>query len=697
MRMKVSHPSYPDNDFYILSHTPDVEAQVNRLGPVQAVATALDWPERVHGYHGWTDTVNSLWWPRGGDNFASVVLLLDDERRGLLHNTASQQVTGTASNIDPRPYVILSAMLAPAEGATPGETYTPAGIAAAVEIETELLAWKLYPLPPVKLTEIDSSDTFVGLWLCPLVDLRYFWRCGQPLPREGGSSSSGAGTSFPVWRIDPTDDEPGWMPPLRDYPQDSGEPPHYVQIEGNGTHREVGANTDRGKAADVQARIENWRVVCRDVRSGYNAPPGADQHTTFTGILADYPAAGVDDAGALQVPYSATIATGGQGYEVGDAVTLVGGAGADAVVEVTAVSRLGGVVTGIAVTDAGAYTTPPDNPVETDHATGTGLTLTCAFAVPSYHGDAVRLADVVGNRVSGGELETADRDRLVPHKVNVLFRCRGDDHFYSKIVVRANVAAYPTAVGDLTEDTNGLGTDERNWVPKAVLGAEVSGRTPDDNEAAELLAKAKQWAFLYWRWRARMGFWKIPLLAPVIPNGHAAMIRWDFQSDNFCTTYIGIDGVEGTLDGPPPPRDGMWAYIDGEGADDLKGQYAWTEYRQKDGEAGFERADPYYRTGTVEGVNDEAETDNPLREDAEKVAVPVGIVVWAKPGVPFLNVATGKVEDGWRFTCPSLIQIVRVLETTVRNAQGHVRGYVMRYDPATGAVSDWQECWVYGL
>ena len=77
------------------------------------------------------------------------------------------------------------------------------------------------------------------------------------------------------------------------------------------------------------------------------------------------------------------IASGGTGYvsgDVGTVLTVVGGSGTAATLTITAVAA--GAVTGIAVTAAGAYTTPPTNAVAvTGSTTGTGATFNLIFTL----------------------------------------------------------------------------------------------------------------------------------------------------------------------------------------------------------------------------------------------------------------------------------------------------------------------------
>lgn len=617
MRFKVSHPHYSLYDFYLLSYNEVIEAQINRLGPTEIINSAYDWPRKSPPFQGWTDTINSLWWPRGADNFSSCILLLDDARVAKIKALIDAQVNADYSYQSVRPYLTLHAMLAPKEGATPGEGYNPANIAAIsttnraiAATETELMAWKLYPLPPVPLTDVDASDTFQGMWLLPLVDLRYFYRNVPLNKREGGSSSSAVqgGLEFPLIDID-HEEQPDWMPPLRAYPDDLAGPLHYEAIPNNGTHPEIDPIWSWGPAADKQARMENWRVVCRDVRSNYNAEDGQTQHTEFTGVLADYPDA--------------------------------------------------------------------------------------HDAVRSYHLDACRLAAVTGNVIAGGLCDQEVVFDFVARKLQFLFRINSDNTAYS--ILLYTTTGGPTLRTQFYPDNNGPGIEERTHVPKVFLGPVASSRYPEGTHYDDLLTAARQWALLYHLWRRKQAFFKFPGIAPVIPNGHAAVIKWDFSANDMSTTYVAVEGVEGTDDdGITNEREGRWGRIDGEGlaTDGLAGWYAWTELEDADGtfsvmENGI--------VGTVQGVNGEEETFQPARDDADKVGVPIGFRVFMKPGTPYLDIDTGTIFDHFRFTTADIMQPVRIIPGGRTNSRGEVEGYVLRYNPDTGDVEDWQLCWIKQL
>jgi subtilisin-like proprotein convertase family protein len=81
---------------------------------------------------------------------------------------------------------------------------------------------------------------------------------------------------------------------------------------------------------------------------------------------------------------SATAVAGGSGYNVGDLLTVVGGTGAAAQLQVTTVS--GGAITGVELVDPGSYTANPTSPAGVTDVT-----------TPSANGATVNLA--FGNRV----------------------------------------------------------------------------------------------------------------------------------------------------------------------------------------------------------------------------------------------------------------------------------------------------------
>lgn len=535
MRLFLSNPSVDaEFGFYVNALTADVESQINRLGPAEVIARSLGGDPSA-----WPSRINQLVWPRGADTFACCLLTLTDEQADQVESSVLAQASSWTEG-DPRPYLVLSALLAPAEGASAAESYAPADIDP-VAVETELVGWKLYPLAPVRLPEADVDDDYGGMWLLPLVDARYFWRL-TPLNSGGSGSGSGSGSYHTV------DDPPAagnWMPDLRAWPDDTSPPANYVEIENNGTSRGIGPWTSRGVAADQQAAMENWRVVCRDVRSNYNAAPGATQHSSFTGVLSDYP------DGPTEVSFLASfdVDDGGSGYEVGDTILVSGGTSTySSRLRVTGVDDLGAVLAGT-LTNEGAYSSPPAGTLNTTGGTGTGLTLTATFSTgdgPSYHKDAIRLAAYEGNLIAGGLADGRTARHLVPTKVHVLFPVTSDDAYWGVLVTKS--VADPTATTDLAEDADGPTVGERDHVPKAVLGVESNGRAPATADRADLVTAAKQWTLLYHLWRRRQAYFKYPGIAPVIPNGYAERIVWNFAADDFSTIYVGHADATGTDD-----------------------------------------------------------------------------------------------------------------------------------------------------
>jgi len=81
---------------------------------------------------------------------------------------------------------------------------------------------------------------------------------------------------------------------------------------------------------------------------------------------------------------SQTITAGGTGYAVNDTITVLGGVYGTTPATYVVSTVSAGVVTGLTMTNAGAYTSLPTNPVSTSSSgTGTGLTLTLTFGTGS--------------------------------------------------------------------------------------------------------------------------------------------------------------------------------------------------------------------------------------------------------------------------------------------------------------------------
>jgi hypothetical protein len=612
MQFHLGHPDYPDYGFSLAYYGEEIQKDINRLAPVSLISGTYDWPKWYSGFRGWTDTVNSLWWPQGADKFATCVLLIDDSRNDQLVRLLDRITADQGTTSRHWPHLVLTTSLSPPYAEQPGESFPNAGLPPVRQL-TRFVEWKLYPLAPVNVTAVaNDQERFRGLWLLPLVDVRYFMRnTSLKVLLSGSSSSSGSGCPGEKEGIQVhRDQSPDWMPPLLTYPQDLFPPANYVAIP-NDTHPDITAGTPFGEAADMQAQIENWRVVCRDIRTNYNVVQGGLAHTEFTGVVSDYP-----EDWSLANP-------------------------------------------------------------------------------ESYHIDACNFIDDFRSRVAGGQCDVRSLDKLTARKLQFLFGVRGDDVFYG-VVIRAKVN-YPKTLDDLEEDVSEPTEDEKKLTPTVVLGVQAPGRSPSPEQHTDLVDAARQWALLYYAWRHRQAYLKFPGIYPVVPNGHAQAIRWDFSCDAYETTYIALEGVQGTGGlRHSVTRQPFYARIDGEGSidDALQGYYAWTEMLDKDGNF---HDHPSPRRGYVAGVNGEYETINPGRDDGGKVAVPVGLVVWMKPGVPFLDVRTCMIFDHYRFTTSSLLQIVKVHEEAERNAYGHYSGVVQRWNPDTKGFVDSEDIWVIVL
>lgn len=75
------------------------------------------------------------------------------------------------------------------------------------------------------------------------------------------------------------------------------------------------------------------------------------------------------------------IGTGGTGYTVGDTLQVVGGIG-PITAELTVGTVSAGAITGVSISNAGEYTSIPDNPVTVTGGSGTGATFDLTFVQP---------------------------------------------------------------------------------------------------------------------------------------------------------------------------------------------------------------------------------------------------------------------------------------------------------------------------
>jgi hypothetical protein len=101
--------------------------------------------------------------------------------------------------------------------------------------------------------------------------------------------------------------------------------------------------------------------------SGYTSLPAI-------AISAPTTAGGVQATASIALTgITLSVAGGGTGYTAGDILTLVGGTGTAQQISVSTVS--GGVITGVAGFQQGAYTAVPTNPISVTGGTGTGATI----------------------------------------------------------------------------------------------------------------------------------------------------------------------------------------------------------------------------------------------------------------------------------------------------------------------------------
>lgn len=614
MRFKLGHTDFPAYSFYTLLTTPEVEEEIDRLGAVEQISGSYDWPMIFGGYKGWTDDINSLVWPQDKSQFATCVLVIDDTRNDLLANCIAAQKSADGGNYRP-PWLVLQALLSPAEGDKPAESFPPTGVGP-VSVETELIAWKLYPLVPINLTSLGSSEAYRGIWLLPLVDVRYFER-NTALNTPGGSSSSNSTTGncdggYPAICAG-TSDMPDWMPTIGCYPDDLSTPLWYVPITGQGVQPSITSAASRAAAVDAQANMLNLRTVCRDIRSRYSNSNPALCHTQFTGTVLDTT----------------------ENYSSGSPV--------------------------------------------------------------GYHEDAKTIFAYTGMRIAGGAADSRILDDLIARKLQFLFASNQGDCLYS-ITLRTTVD-YPTSVTQFAEDIDGPDAIEQEVVPSVLMGYTTSGRTPTVSERTKMVADAKQWFLIYCWWKRDQQYMRFPGIVPVIPNGKTHMVRWDFQSDRYETTYVAVEGVEGTVADyrtGASKRAPYYARIDGEGyvQDGLHGFYSWTELIDNNGTLA---EGPNSRKGYVQGVAGSRYTINPARDEAGKVAVPVGLIVWLKPGKVYLDITTGQCFDHLLFTTTDLMQVVKRKSPTEVSPEGYIKGIIQTWDPNLKRLIDSKEVWLLVL
>jgi hypothetical protein len=109
---------------------------------------------------------------------------------------------------------------------------------------------------------------------------------------------------------------------------------------------------------------------------------GGSLYTSVPAIAISAPttAGGVQATASINITLnSVVISSGGTGYTVGDVLTVVGGTGTAVVLTVGTVSV--GVITAVTISNFGAYSVAPSNPMTVTGGTGTGATFTPNFGV----------------------------------------------------------------------------------------------------------------------------------------------------------------------------------------------------------------------------------------------------------------------------------------------------------------------------
>lgn len=115
--------------------------------------------------------------------------------------------------------------------------------------------------------------------------------------------------------------------------------------------------------------------------------------------------------------FGAVVTTGGSGYSVGDVLTVTGGQGS-VPTELTVTTVSAGAITGVSISNAGSYTTPPTNPVSVDVGSAT---FTLDFVNPyKFWVHETGVNEVDGQNVTPirSYFETADISLPVQQSVN---------------------------------------------------------------------------------------------------------------------------------------------------------------------------------------------------------------------------------------------------------------------------------------
>ena len=111
--------------------------------------------------------LNQLYWPTGASRWSMFFGLVDTERKDAILAATGPQTAGTL--------ILGDSRLKPSDI----ETQTATGGYLKVKVDDEwlfALGTEMYLLPPRPISASDDTGGIPGLWLIPLVDVRYHWQ-----------------------------------------------------------------------------------------------------------------------------------------------------------------------------------------------------------------------------------------------------------------------------------------------------------------------------------------------------------------------------------------------------------------------------------------------------------------------------------------------------------------------------------------
>jgi hypothetical protein len=170
---------------------------------------------------------------------------------------------------------------------------------------------------------------------------------------------------------------------------------NYFQTQGSATTKAVevkalGSDTNiafvidsKGTGAiDLAAGSSGVNISNGGTVTAITRTAGGSFYTSVPAIAISAPttAGGVQATASINITLNnVVISSGGTGYTVGDVLTVVGGTGTAVVLTVGTVSA--GVITAVTISNFGAYSVAPSNPMTVTGGTGTGATFTPNFGV----------------------------------------------------------------------------------------------------------------------------------------------------------------------------------------------------------------------------------------------------------------------------------------------------------------------------